>query len=78
MMFSTILIIFLAAVKPEPFLIQSAIDSARLIGLPRLKTMDRLFAKKIWINEMEDELIYISYSRIDFIKNYAKIKSFHS
>jgi hypothetical protein len=70
MIFPTILIIFLAAVKPEPFLIQSAIDSARLI--------DRLFAKKIWINEMEDELIYISYSRIDFIKNYAKIKSFPS
>jgi hypothetical protein len=75
MIFSIALVISLMAIKPEPFLLQSMIDTAKIIGLPRLKTMDRFFAKRICIDEVQDEMAYIIYSRKDFLKNYIKINS---
>jgi hypothetical protein len=68
----------LTATKPEPFLLQSTIDMAKVIGLPRLKTMDKFFAKAFCINEVEQEFIYITYSRMDFIKRYMRLNSFNS
>jgi hypothetical protein len=62
-------------IRPEPFLLQSMIDIAKVIGLPRLKTMDRFFAKGICIDEVQGEMAYIIYSRKDFLKNYLKINS---
>ena len=46
------------------------IDSARIIGLPRFKTMDRLFAAKVWIGTFDDETAYLSYSRKKFLIDY--------
>jgi hypothetical protein len=75
MIISTLLTLVLSIVSPEPFLLQSSIDTARIIGLPRLKTMDQFFAKAIWIDEIQGEMKYMIYSRKDFLKNYIKINS---
>ena len=75
MIFSIALFISLMAIRPEPFLLQSMIDTAKIIGLPRLKTMDKFFAKRIYIDEVQGEMTYIIYSRKDFLKNYIKINS---
>ena len=75
MIISNILVICLMAMRPEPFLLQSIIDAAKIIGLPRLKTMDQFFAKAICIDEVRGEMTYIIYSRKDFLKNYIKINS---
>ena len=78
MIISSLLVLILTAIKPEPFLLQSTIDVAKVIGLPRLKTMDRFFAKTICINEVEQEFIYITYSRMEFIKRFIRLNSFNS
>ena len=75
MIISSILVISLMVVNPEPFLVQSMIDSAKIIGLPRLKTMDKFFAKAICIDEVRGDMAYMIYSRKDFLKNYIKINS---
>ena len=75
MIISSILAISLVVITPEPLLVQSMIDSAKIIGLPRLKTMDKFFAKSICIDEIQGEMAYIIYSRKDFLKNYIKINS---
>jgi len=73
MILSSVLVIFIAAINPEPFLLQSMIDAAKIIGLPRFKTMDQFFAKAIYTDEIRGEMTYIIYSRKDFLKNYIKI-----
>lgn len=73
MILSSILTILIAAIKPEPFLLHSMIDAAKIIGLPRFKTMDRFFAKAICIDEVQGELVYVIYSRKAFLKSYIKI-----
>lgn len=75
MIITSILVISLVVVNPEPFLVQSMIDSAKIIGLPRLKTLDKFFAKAICIDEIQGEMAYTIYSRKDFLKNYIKINS---
>jgi len=75
MIISTLLALMLSIANPQPFLLQSSIDTARIIGLPRLKTMDKFFAKAICIDEVRGDMAYIIYSRKDFLKNYIKIKS---
>ena len=72
--FSILLVCFIS-IKPEPFLLQSMIDAAKIIGLPRLKTMDQFFAKAICIDEVQGEMTYVTYSRKDFLKSYIKINS---
>lgn len=74
MIFSVLLVLWVSSIQPESFVIQSAIDSAKIIGLPRLRTMDRLFAKNIWIGELEDEIKRIPYSRLKFLKDYINLK----
>lgn len=75
MILSSVIVICVAAMKPEPFLLQSMIDTAKIIGLPRFKTMDQFFAKAIYADEIRGEMIYTIYSRKDFLKNYIKINS---
>jgi len=75
MIISNILMFFLMSIKPEPFLLQSMIDASKIIGLPRLKTIDLFFAKTIWIDEIQGEMKHTIYSRKDFLKNYIKINS---
>ena len=75
MIISTLMTLMLAIINPEPFLLQSSIDAARIIGLPRLKAMDKFFAKAIFIDEVRGDMTYIIYSRKDFLKNYIKINS---
>lgn len=75
MTISTLLALMLSFTNPQPFLLQSIIDSAKIIGLPRLKAMDKFFAKAICIDEIHGEIAYIIYSRKDFLKSYIKINS---
>jgi len=75
MIISSMLVICLTSIKPEPFLLQSMIDASKIIGLPRLKTMDQFFAKAEFTDEIQGEMKYIIYSRKDFLKNYIKFNS---
>jgi hypothetical protein len=75
MIISTLLTLILSITNPQPFLLQSMIDAAKIIGLPRLKTMDQFFAKAICIDEVQGEMTYVTYSRKDFLKSYIKINS---
>jgi len=74
-MILSLLVFCLAVIQPEPFLLQSMIDAAKIIGLPRLKTMDQFFAKATCIDEVQGKMKYITYSRKDFLKSYFKINS---
>ena len=75
MIISNLFVACLIAIRPEPFLLQSMIDTAKVIGLPRLKTMDQFFAKAICVDEIKGEMAYVIYSRKDFLKQYIKINS---
>ena len=78
MIFSTLLALALAISNPQPFVVQSAIDVARIIGLPRLKTMDKYLTKTIFINEMETGSAFQVHSRLNFLKHYITLNSFKS
>lgn len=72
-MIYTLIFLSTLALNPQPFLLQSTIDAAKMIGLPRMKTMDSFFAKKIYVDELRGEMALTSYSRLDFLKSYIKI-----
>jgi hypothetical protein len=57
--------------SPAPML-QAIIDAARIIGLPRLKTMDSSMYRTIYINEIQSGPIYRVYPRGAFIREYLK------
>ena len=57
---------------PKASMVQATIDSARIIGLPRLKTMDKDMFKSIYLNELQSGLMYSINHRKTFIKNYVK------
>jgi hypothetical protein len=78
MIISTYLALILSVMNPEPLLLQSTIDIARIIGLPRLKTMDKYLNRTVYINEMETRSVYLVDSRLDFLKHYLKLNSFKS
>lgn len=78
MIISSFLILMISAIKPDPFLVQATIDLAKVVGLPRFKTMDRFFALPVCVNEVEQEFIYITYSRIKFVKRYINLNIFNS
>ena len=78
MIISSLFALILAATSPAPLLLQSTIDIAKIIGLPRLKTMDKTFATAVCINEIEQEFIYVAYSRMNFIKRYMRLDSLNS
>jgi hypothetical protein len=69
---TALLVLLIWTINPEPFLLQSVIDSAKVLGLPRLKTMDKFMAKTNWVGDFQDEVICVTYSRIEFLKNYVK------
>lgn len=75
MIIFTALALVISAANPEPVMLQSMIDSAKIIGLPRLKTMDKFFTKAICIDEIRGEMSYVIYSRKEFLKNYIEIHS---
>jgi len=81
MFFSTILTTLLLPIQihpltltqwqyPKASTVQATIDSARIIGLPRLKTMDKDMFRSIYLNELQSELMYSINHRKTFIKNY--------
>ncbi len=56
--------------SPTP-IVQAVIDSARIIGLPRMKDMDKAMNKTIYINEFQSGVAYSVHPRKLFIKNYV-------
>ena len=57
--------------SPAPML-QATIDAARIIGLPRLKTMDSSMRRTIYINEIQSGAAYHIHPRRAFIHEYVK------
>jgi len=57
--------------SPAPML-QATIDAARIIGLPRLKTMDSSMYRTIFINEIQSDPVYRVRLRREFIGEYIK------
>ncbi len=56
--------------SPTP-IVQAIIDSARIIGLPRIKDMDKAMNKTIYVNEFQNGVAYSIHPRKVFIKNYV-------
>ncbi len=56
--------------SPTP-IVQAVIDSARIIGLPRMKDMDKAINKTIYVNEFQNGVAYSIHPRKVFIKNYV-------
>ncbi len=56
--------------SPTP-IVQAVIDSARIIGLPRMKDMDKAMNKIIYVNEFQSGGAYSVHPRKVFIKNYV-------
>jgi len=54
-------------------LLRSAVDIARIIGLPRMKTFDRQVMKVISLNEVDSSQIYQANTRREFFNNYFKL-----
>jgi len=73
MIVSLLMGVWLALVHPEPLIIQVAIDSARIIGLPRLKTMDSHLYKMVAIDEWHIVPVYAIRTRKEFFTEYFKI-----
>jgi hypothetical protein len=73
MIASFLVALFLSVISPEPILLGSAIDIARIIGLPRMKTFDRYVLKIVHLNEMDSSQIYQVHTRREFFNNYFKL-----
>jgi hypothetical protein len=59
---------------PKPLLLQGLIDAAKIIGLPRLKTMDKVFGRTVFVGELQTEVVRLVYSRKEFIQGYVKAR----
>lgn len=66
---------WLAIIHPQPVMAQVAIDCARIIGLPRLKTMDSHLNRVVVIDEMHTAPAYAVKTRKEFFTYYFQIKS---
>jgi hypothetical protein len=73
MIASLLVAMLLSAISPEPILLRSAIDIARIFGLPRMKTFDRQVMKVISLNEVVSSQIYQANTRREFFNNYFKL-----
>jgi hypothetical protein len=73
MIASLLVAMLLSVITPEPILLRSAIDIARIIGLPRMKTFDRHVMKTVYLNEMDSSQIYQAHTRREFFYNYFKL-----
>lgn len=74
MIFTSSLLI-LSLLNPGPFIAQSAIDAARIIGLPRMFTFDEFLSKQIIETGEMEQVVLISYrnARRKFFTNYFRI-----
>ena len=70
---SLLVAMLLSVISPEPILLRSAVDIARIIGLPRMKTFDRQVMKAISLNEVDSSQIYQANTRREFFNNYFKL-----
>jgi hypothetical protein len=50
MIASLLVAMLLSVITPEPIMLRSAIDIARIIGLPRMKTFDKHVMKTVYVN----------------------------
>jgi hypothetical protein len=73
MIASLLVAMLLSAISPEPILLRSAIDIARIIGLPRMKAFDRHVMKIVYLSEMDSSQIYQAHTRREFFNNYFKL-----
>jgi hypothetical protein len=73
MIVSLLIDMLLSVMTPEPILLRSAVDIARIIGLPRMKTFDRHVIKTVYLNEMDSSQIYQTHTRREFFNNYFKL-----
>lgn len=73
MIVSLLIAMLLSVMTPEPILLRSTIDIARIIGLPRMKSFDRHVIKTVYLNEMDSSQIYQSHTRREFFNNYFKL-----
>jgi hypothetical protein len=82
-MLATIFITFLIPLQVHPMtftkwqrspapMVQATIDAARIIGLPRLKTMDSSMHRVIYINEIHTMPMYRVHPRKAFIREFLK------
>jgi len=73
MIASLLIAMLLSVMTPEPILLRSAVDIARIIGLPRMKTLDKHVMKTVYVNEMDSSQIYQAHTRREFFYNYFKL-----
>jgi len=73
MIVSLLIAMLLSVMTPEPILLRSTIDIARIIGLPRMKTFDRHVMKIVYFSEMDSSQIYQAHTRREFFNNYFKL-----
>ena len=73
MIASLLVAMLLSVITPEPIMLRSAIDIARIIGLPRMKTFDRHVLKIVYLNEMDSSQIYLAHTRREFFNSYFKL-----
>jgi hypothetical protein len=73
MIVSLLIAMLLSVMTPEPILLRSTIEIARIIGLPRMKSFDRHVIKTVYLNEMDSSQIYQSHTRREFFNNYFKL-----
>ena len=77
-MISFLLFLQLHTHSVEPFLLKSTTDIARIIGLPRLKTMDRVMLKSEFVGEFEHGKDSQRNPRLSFLVDYVKVNNFVS
>jgi len=75
MIISALLGFWLSIAHPKPLLIEVAIDSSRLIGLPRLRTMDAYITKIIELDEMHTAPLFKNSTRKEFFIGYFKFST---
>lgn len=73
MIASLLVAMLLSVISPESILLRSAIDIARIIGLPRMKTLDQHVLKIVYLNEVDSSQIYQAHTRREFFNNYFKL-----
>lgn len=71
------LILIVVLLNPSPYVGQSVIDVARIIGLPRLFTFDKYLSKQIVETGEIEPIVLVNYrgTRRKFFINYFKINS---
>ena len=74
MIINLLLGLYLAITQPKPVIVQVVIDSARIIGLPRLKTMDSYLYKTIVVDELHTTPTFAINTRKEFFITYFQVQ----